>query len=290
MIRSMTGFGRSKTIKDGFEINIDLRSVNHRYLDLNLKIPKYYLFAENEIRNTVSRYLSRGKIELNIYVKQLETSEKVIKINESICDNYINLLNELKEKIGSSENIQLNHITRFQDIFEVSENEADEERMTEIIISVLEKSLEDFLSMREREGQRLAENLNERLNTIELLGKKVEERAPGIVEDYRLRLTEKLNELLENADSQRIIQEAAIYADKITTAEETVRLQSHIDEFRGLIKNGGVIGKKLDFIVQEMNREVNTIGSKCNDTNTSKLVVTLKSEIENIREQIQNIE
>ena len=144
--------------------------------------------------------------------------------------------------------------------------------------------------MREREGARLSDNLLERLKNVEELGKKVEERAPGIVEDYRKRLTDKLNEILENPDKQRIIQEAAIYADKITTAEETVRLQSHIDEFRNLLKADEPIGKKLDFIVQEMNREVNTVGSKCNDYETSKLVVALKSEIENIREQIQNIE
>ena len=290
MIKSMTGFGRSKNSADGFEINIDIRSVNHRYLDLNLRLPKYYLFVEDKIRSTVSKYITRGKVELNIFIKRTESDEKLITLNEPLCDNYVSVLTALKERLGSEETIDVRMLTRFSDIFEISMSEADEEEVSKTIISVLEKSLADFVSMREREGERITADISERLNEIEALGKEVEKRAPGIVEDYRLRLTNKLNELLENVDSQRILQEAAIYADKITTAEETVRLSSHIDEFRSLLRKGGSIGKKLDFLVQEMNREVNTIGSKCNDFETSKIVVELKSQIENIREQIQNIE
>ncbi len=290
MIKSMTGFGRSKNTADGFEINIDIKAVNHRYLDLNLRIPKYYSFLEDKIRLTVSKFISRGKVELNIYIKKTETDEKVITLNEPLCDNYIDVLTALRDKLGSNENIDVKMLTRFSDIFEISMTEADEEAITKTIISVLEKSLSDFVAMREREGERIAADINNRLDEISKLGKEVEKRAPGIVEDYRLRLTAKLNELLLNIDSQRIVQEAAIYADKITTAEETVRLSSHIAEFKSLLKKGGSIGKKLDFLVQEMNREVNTIGSKCNDFETSKIVVELKSQIENIREQIQNIE
>lgn len=290
MIKSMTGFGRSKNSADGFEINIDIRAVNHRYLDLSLRIPKYYSFLEDKIRATVSKYISRGKVELNIYIKRTETDEKVITLNEPLCDNYIDVLSTLKEKLGSTETIDVKLLTRFSDIFEISMTEADEEQISKTIITVLEKSLSDFVSMREHEGERIAADIISRLEVIEALGNEVEKRAPGIVEDYRLRLTAKLNELLTNVEPQRIVQEAAIYADKITTAEETVRLSSHICEFKGLLKKGGIIGKKLDFIVQEMNREVNTIGSKCNDFETSKIVVELKSQIENIREQIQNIE
>ncbi len=290
MIKSMTGFGRSKNTADGFEINIDIKAVNHRYLDLNLRIPKYYSFLEDKIRLTVSKFISRGKVELNIYIKKTETDEKVITLNEPLCDNYIDVLTTLRDKLGSNENIDVKMLTRFSDIFEISMTEADEDAITKTIITVLEKSLSDFVAMREREGERIAADINNRLDEISNLGKEVEKRAPGIVEDYRLRLTAKLNELLLNVDSQRIVQEAAIYADKITTAEETVRLSSHITEFRNLLKKGGTIGKKLDFLVQEMNREVNTIGSKCNDFETSKLVVELKSQIENVREQIQNIE
>jgi len=290
MIKSMTGFGRSKNIADGFEINIDIRSVNHRYLDLYLRIPKYYSFLEDKIRATVGKYISRGKIELNIFIKKTDSDEKLITLNEPLCDNYIDVLTALKNKLGTDDIIDVRMLTRFSDIFEISMSEADEEEITKTIISVLEKSLKDFVEMREREGERITKDIMERLSEIETLGKEVEKRAPQIVEDYRLRLTAKLNELLTNIDNQRIVQEAAIYADKITTAEETVRLSSHITEFRGLLKKGGTVGKKLDFLVQEMNREVNTIGSKCNDFETSKLVVELKSQIENIREQIQNIE
>jgi len=290
MIKSMTGFGRSKNIADGFEINIDIRSVNHRYLDLYLRIPKYYSFLEDKIRATVGKYISRGKIELNIFIKKTDSDEKLITLNEPLCDNYIDVLTALKNKLGTEDIIDVRMLTRFSDIFEISMSEADEEEITKTIISVLEKSLKDFVEMREREGERITKDIMERLSEIETLGKEVEKRAPQIVEDYRLRLTAKLNELLTNIDNQRIVQEAAIYADKITTAEETVRLSSHITEFRGLLKKGGTVGKKLDFLVQEMNREVNTIGSKCNDFETSKLVVELKSQIENIREQIQNIE
>lgn len=290
MIRSMTGFGRSKTIKDGMEFNIDIRSVNHRYLDLNLRIPKYYGFAENKIRNTVSKYISRGKIDLNIHIKLIDSDEKNITLNESLCDNYISVLSRLKEKLGSDDSIDLKLMTRFSDIFEVAANDADEEAISKTIVEVLENSLKDFISMRESEGERITSDISERLMRIREMTAEVEARAPGIIEDYKKRLTDKLNEILENADEQRILQEAAIYADKLTTAEETVRLRSHVDEFESLLKKGGTIGKKLDFIVQEMNREVNTTGSKCNDFETSKIVVALKSEIENIREQIQNIE
>lgn len=290
MIKSMTGFGRSKNIADGYEINIDIRSVNHRYLDLNLRIPKYYSFLEDKIRTTVGKYITRGKLELNIYIKKTESDEKTIRLNEPLCDNYIDVLTTLKNKLGTDDVIDVRMLTRFSDIFEISMTEADEEKITKTIISVLEKSLEDFVAMREREGERITKDICERLDEISNLGAEVEKRAPGIVEEYRMRLTAKLNELLINVDNQRIVQEAAIYADKITTAEETVRLSSHITEFRSLLKKGGAIGKKLDFLVQEMNREVNTIGSKCNDFETSKIVVELKSQIENVREQIQNIE
>ena len=207
-----------------------------------------------------------------------------------MCENYINVLTNLKEKLGTDEEINVRLLTRFNDIFEMEYKEADEEAVTETVLTVLKNCLDDFITMREREGERIKKDLEDRLLKIESLGNEVEKRAPGIVEDYRLRLTKKISEIVANVDEQRIIQEAAIYADKITTAEETVRLKSHIKEFRDLISKGGSVGKKLDFIVQEMNRETNTIGSKCNDFETSKIVVELKSEIENVREQIQNIE
>ena len=290
MIRSMTGFGRCKMSVNEYDINIDIRSVNHRYLDLNLKLPKYYAFLEEKIREKISKTISRGKIEVSIYIKLANSDEKQIVLNEPLCDNYISVLNSLKEKLGTEDKIDIRLMSRFNDIFELEYKEADEEAVCENVLLVLSKCLDDFVLMREREGARIKEDLTERLSKVEELGKEVEKRAPLIVSEYREKLLARLKEVLNNIDEQRIIQEAAIYADKITTAEETVRLSSHIKEFKSLIENGGAIGKKLDFIVQEMNREVNTIGSKCNDFDTSKIVVELKSEIENIREQIQNIE
>jgi len=290
MIRSMTGFGRCKMTVGEYEVNIEIRSVNHRYFDFYLKIPKYYSFLEDKIREYVSKYIERGKIEVSVYIKLTNSDEKQIVLNEPLCENYINVLTALKEKLGTDEEIGVRMLSKFNDIFELEYKEADEEKISEIVLSVLETCLTDFIKMKEREGERIKADLEERLEKVESLGKTVEKRAPEIVEEYRLRLTKKLSEILANIDEQRIVQEAAIYADRITTAEETVRLASHIKEFRDLINKKGSVGKKLDFIVQEMNRETNTIGSKCNDFETSKIVVELKSEIENIREQIQNIE
>ncbi len=290
MIRSMTGFGRCKMTVGQYEVNIDIRSVNHRYFDFYLKIPKYYAFLEDKIREYVSKYIERGKVEASVYIKLMNSDEKKIVLNEALCENYINVLNSLKSKLGTDEEIGVSMLTRFNDIFEMEYVEADEEEIEKIVISVLDSCLKDFVNMKEREGERIKADLEARLERVNELGGKVEERAPGIVEDYRQRLLKKLSEILSNVDEQRIVQEAAIYADRITTAEETVRLKSHIKEFRDLINKSGSVGKKLDFIVQEMNRETNTIGSKCNDFETSKIVVELKSEIENIREQIQNIE
>ncbi|MBE7029642.1 MAG: YicC family protein [Ruminococcaceae bacterium] len=290
MVRSMTGFGRCKMSVNEYDINIDIKSVNHRYLDLNIKLPKYYAFLEEKIREKVSSVITRGKIEVSVYIKLVGSDEKEIVLNEPLCENYISVLTALKNKLGTDDKIDIRLMSRFNDIFELEYKEADELKVANSVMEVLGACLDDFILMREREGQRIKEDLQIRLTKVEKLGKTVEERAPQIVSEYREKLYAKLKEILGSFDEQRVIQEAAIYADKITTAEETVRLSSHIKEFNSLLERGEAVGKKLDFIVQEMNREVNTIGSKCNDFETSKVVVELKSEIENIREQIQNIE
>lgn len=291
MIRSMTGFGRCKKSVNEYEINIDIRSVNHRYLDLNLKIPKYYSFLEEKIREKVSGCISRGKLEVTVYIKLINSDEKQIVLNEAMCDNYVRVLSDLRDKLGTDDKIDIRLMSRFNDIFELEYKEADEEAVAASVLEVLDECLKDFILMREREGARIKEDLTKRLDKIAELGTIVEERAPEIVNEYREKLLAKLKDVLNNnVDEQRVLQEAAIYADKITTAEETVRLKSHIKEFKSLIEKKEAVGKKLDFIIQEMNREVNTIGSKCNDFETAKIVVELKSEIENVREQIQNIE
>jgi len=264
MVRSMTGFGRCKMSVNEYDINIDIKSVNHRYLDLNIKLPKYYAFLEEKIREKVSSVITRGKIEVSVYIKLVGSDEKEIVLNEPLCENYISVLTALKNKLGTDDKIDIRLMSRFNDIFELEYKEADELKVANSVMEVLGACLDDFIVMREREGQRIKEDLQIRLTKVEKLGKTVEERAPQIVSEYREKLYAKLKEILGSFDEQRVIQEAAIYADKITTAEETVRLSSHIKEFNSLLERGEAVGKKLDFIVQEMNREVNTIGSKCN--------------------------
>lgn len=290
MIKSMTGYGRSKQLIDGYEISAEVKSVNHRYFDCTIKLPKYYSFLEDKIRETAKNYITRGKIEIYLYIKKKEEDEKEISVNKALCDNYVSVLSKLRSDYGIAEEISLSTLTRFSDIFEIENKEVDEEKITSLTLTVLEAALADIVAMRKREGERIKTDLDVRLAQVGKLTDAVEERFPQIVRDYENRLVEKLKSILNNVDEQRIITEAAIFADKITTSEETVRLKSHIKEFGALLTKDGAVGKKLDFIVQEMNRESNTIGSKANDLETSKMVVELKSEVENIREQVQNIE
>ncbi len=290
MIKSMTGYGRSKQLIEGYEINAEVRSVNHRYFDCTVKLPKYYSFLEDKVREAAKNYLTRGKIEIYLYIKKKEEDEKEISINKALCDNYVNILSKLRSDYGIKDEISLSTLTRFSDIFEIENKEVDEEKITSLVLTVLDAALEDISQMREREGERIKADLENRLSQIGELATKVEERFPQIVKDYENRLLEKLRSILNTVDEQRVVTEAAIFADRITTSEETVRLKSHIKEFGALLNKDGAVGKKLDFIVQEMNREANTIGSKANDLETSKMVVELKSEVENIREQVQNIE
>lgn len=289
-MKSMTGYGRSKQLIDGFEINAEVKSVNHRYFDCSIKLPKYYSFLEDKIREIAKKYIARGKIEIYLYIRKKDEDEKEISVNKALCDNYVSVLSKIKEDYGIKEEITLSTLARFPDIFEVENKEIDEEKISGIVQTVLEAALLDLVEMREREGARIKADLEARLAEISKLTEAVGIRYPQIIKDYENRLIDKLKALLNNVDEQRIITEAAIFADKITTSEETVRLKSHVKEFGALMEMDGAVGKKLDFIVQEMNRESNTIGSKANDLETSKMVVALKSEVENIREQVQNIE
>ena len=289
-MKSMTGYGRSKQLIDGYEINAEVKSVNHRYFDCSIKLPKYYSFLEDKIREIAKKYIARGKIEIYLYIRKKDEDEKEISVNKALCDNYVSVLSKIKEDYGIKEEITLSTLARFPDIFEVENKEIDEEKISGIVQTVLEAALLDLVKMREREGARIKADLDARLAEISKLTEAVETRYPQIIKDYENRLIDKLKALLNNVDEQRIITEAAIFADKITTSEETVRLKSHVKEFGALMEMDGAVGKKLDFIVQEMNRESNTIGSKANDLETSKMVVALKSEVENIREQVQNIE
>ncbi len=291
MLKSMTGFGRAECAVDGFNIKVNLKSVNHRYMDVSVKVPKYYTFVEDEIRKTAAKYISRGKVEVFVSVERTEGSGKTVVIDRDVAENYINALKSLNE-FGIEDDVKISTISQYHDIFKIENTEEDEERITKLICDVFSLAAEDFVNMRINEGKNMEADILSHLDILAQNLALVEERYPKIVEEYRNRLFRKVSEVLEdkNVDETRIVTEAAIFAEKSDIGEETVRLASHIKEFKKAIKTDLPIGKKLDFMIQEMNRETNTMGSKANDIEISKIIVEMKSEIEKIREQIQNIE
>lgn len=291
MLKSMTGFGRAEELAGGSLIKVQIKSVNHRYGDFTVKLPKMYSFAEESVKKTLLEYISRGKLEANITVEQKEDDEKVVKVNSELAKSYIEGLKSLAE-FGVSGEVKISDLAGFSDIFGVEYKDIDEEAALLNINAVLKKALEDFLAARCAEGARLEEDIKSRLGIILEIVEKIEKRSPETERLYRQRLEEKMRELLDGAkfDETRLITETAIFADKIAVDEETVRLKSHIKTFCEAAEAEGPIGKKLDFIVQEMNREANTIGSKATDAEICSMVVEIKSQIEKIREQIQNVE
>ncbi len=291
MLKSMTGFGRHELLLDGFTVNAQIRSVNHRYMDCSIRIPRCYNFLEDKIRQKAAEYISRGKIEISIAIKEQEGDDKVITLNRALAENYINVLKEIST-LGVEDDIKASHVSRYSDIFNIEYKEIDEDKMFEIINTVLTAALEDFNNMRSQEGSRLENDILSHLETISEELAKIKARSPETVKAYRENLEAKIKELIADTlvDENRLITETAIFADKVAIDEEIVRLGSHIKAFGSAIKSDKPIGKKLDFIIQEMNRETNTIGSKANDIEIAAIVVEIKSEIEKIREQIQNIE
>ncbi len=291
MLKSMTGFGRAEKVVDQFNIKVNLKSVNHRYLDLAVRVPKYYYFVEDKIRQTAAKYISRGKVEVYVSVERIEGSDKSITLDREIAASYIKALKAAAE-LGVEDDVKVSTIAQYHDIFKIETDEADEEYITNTITDVFKEAAEDFVNTRISEGKNMEADICEHLDNLESNLHMVEKRYPEIVAEYRARLEKKMNEILAdvNIEETRIIAEAAIYAERTDIGEETVRLASHIKEFRNAIKTDQPIGKKLDFMIQEMNRETNTMGSKANDVEISKIIVDMKSEIEKIREQIQNIE
>lgn len=291
MLKSMTGFGRAEEVTESYSVKVQIKAVNHRYSDITVRLPRYYTFLEDKFRGAVAGVISRGKIEILTEIERSEADDREVKLNRSLAQEYIKAFEEMKE-LGVKDDTSVSVMSRLNDIFEVKSKEIDEEFVTELALKTLKNALDRFVAMRVDEGARLEESLKGHLNS--LLGEIefIEERSPKCVEEYRNRLKKKLDEVLEGrvADESRIITEAAIFADKISVDEETVRLRSHIAAFEKSAQADEPIGKKLDFIVQEMNREANTIGSKCNDAEIAAHVVEVKSIIEKIREQIQNIE
>lgn len=292
MLRSMTGFGRAVGEIDGYIVSVELKSVNHRYFEFSLRCPRQYGFIEEKIKSYVNSRVSRGKIECNISIEALNTESAEVVINHTLASAYIKALKELSQNYSLNDEIDAVAIAKLPDVLAVKKAEEDESKIWEIIKSVADKAIDKFIEMRQTEGKRMYDDIFSRsafiLDTVEF----IEKRSPQTVKEYNDKLIERVHEIIGDAslDEARIIQEVAVYADKVAVAEETVRLRSHIDQLRSFISGDEPVGRKLDFLVQEINREANTIGSKCNDVEIARKVVDLKAEIEKIREQIQNIE
>ena len=292
MVKSMTGYGRGEEVRGGRNIMVEVRSVNNRYLDCNIKLPRLYVFAEDAIKSLVQGTISRGKVDVFVTLGPSEEGDVKVSLNRPVADGYYQALCDMRDAYGLRDDISVSLLSRFPDVFLVEKNEDDVKAVAEDICAVLSQALADFDAMRTREGEKLEQDVAQRADTIEALTGQVEERSPGIVADYRARLTARINEVLQNTqiDESRILTEAAIFADKVAVDEETVRLRSHLSQLRQMLRSEGPVGRKLDFLIQEFNREANTIGSKCSDVETASIVVSIKGEIEKIREQIQNIE
>lgn len=292
MLRSMTGYGRSQKVLNGRDILVEIRSVNHRYYEYSSRIPRVYSYIDEKLKALLKNSISRGKVEVAVTVNNIEGKDSVIRINKCAADGYIAALREVSEELNLTDDLKLSNLIRLPDIFNVQKAPDDEEQIWADISDVASEALEKFVSMRITEGDRLKNDVIEKAQSIEKMVAEVEKISPITVENYRNKLYTKLSEILENKDfdQQRILTEAAVFAEKIAVDEETVRLRSHIDQLKSMLNSSEAVGRKLDFIVQEMNREVNTIGSKAQDLNITKIVVDMKAEIEKIREQIQNIE
>ncbi len=292
MIKSMTGFGRGHKILNGRDITVEIRSVNHRYYEFSSRMPRSLGYIEDKLKTLLQGSISRGKVEVSILISNVEAADEKISINHEIVKEYIEALRSVRDEFGLTDDLSLSNVLRIPDAFTVIKTETDEEQLWEDIRQTTEEALEHFISMRENEGARMKQDILSRLDKIEQWVGVVEERSPLTVEEYRKRLYDKMCEVLNstNIDENRILMEAGIFSEKTAVDEETVRLRSHIAQFRSMLESGEPVGRKLDFLVQEMNRETNTIGSKVQDIEVTRIVVDQKSEIEKIREQIQNIE
>ncbi|MBR1443009.1 MAG: YicC family protein [Firmicutes bacterium] len=294
-MKSMTGYGRGEYIQYDRKFIVEIKSVNHRYNDMTIKLPRTLAVYEDMVKKLLSKEIFRGKTDVYVYFETYSKKDIKIDFNEVLADGYYQTLTAMKERFSLNDNITLNLLSRFPDIISVekaTESEEEKQHIAETLTHACKEALKMFIAMREKEGAALKDDIYKKSLIIEEMVNKVKERAPMVAQEYRQRLTEKLAELLENTeiDESRIITEAMIFADKACIDEELTRLYSHISQLRSIINETVPVGRKLDFLVQEMNREVNTIGSKSNDLDITNVIVSLKSEIEKIREQIQNIE
>ncbi|HIV61604.1 MAG TPA: YicC family protein [Candidatus Butyricicoccus avistercoris] len=291
-MKSMTGYGRAREASNEREIVVELRAVNHRYLDVNVKAPRGYGFLEEAIKKLAASKISRGKVDVYISVTDLAAQETTITLNHELAQSYFDALVELRDALHLHDDISVMSIAKMPDVLVSQRVEVDADALTASVSEVFNEAVKLFDEMRQIEGEKLADDIRNRMNTIKEVVEQVEIRSPERVTAYREKLEKRMNEILADStvDEQRILTEAAIFADKTAVDEETVRLRSHLDQLDNMLKDSNPVGRKLDFLVQEMNREANTIGSKANDSILANYVIALKAEIEKIREQIQNIE
>ena len=294
MIKSMTGYGRAQAVVETMSITVEIKSVNHRYFEFNSRVPRSYGFLEEKLKTYVGSRVSRGKVECYVSIENLEDDEVEILVNHSLAKSYLNALNELADinELNLRDDLAMSSLARYNDIFIIHKNEADEEKIWNAVKDVTSSAVDKFINMRETEGEKLKNDILSRADLILEKVSAIEERSPETVKEYNDKLLSRIKEFLSDVqvDEQRLLTECAIFADKVAVAEETVRLRSHIDQLRQFLDSNDAVGRKTDFLVQEMNREANTIGSKAQDVTIARNVIDIKAEIEKIREQIQNIE
>ena len=292
MITSMTGFGRGKVSSDEFNITVEIKSVNHRYFEYTSRIPRAFQFLDDSLKSLCQQKISRGKIELSVQFEDVSANSVELSVNKAYADAYVSALRKLAKDYKLKDDLKASSFVGNTDIFTVKKRDINEEKVKELTLTAASEAIDNFISARAIEGERLASDVKGRAEFILKQVDFIEQRSPETVREYREKIEQKIKELIGDVqiDEQRLLTETAIYADKIAVAEETVRLRSHIASLCALLDEGGVVGRKLDFIVQEMNRETNTIGSKSQNIEINKVVVEIKSEIEKIREPIQNIE
>ena len=292
VIKSMTGYGRAREMLNKRDITVEVRSVNNRYLDCTVKMPRMYAFAEDAVKQHVQKAISRGKVDVFITVDASAADVAKVTVNRELAAQYAAALGELAEVCGVEPHVTPEQLSRFPDVLAVTKADEDLDTVSADLCTVLDEALAAYNTMRAVEGAKLAEDIGNRLTYIENYTSQVEERSPQTVAEYRAKLTARMQEVLQSTtiDEQRILTEAAIYADKVAVDEETVRLRSHVAQLRTMIASDEPMGRKMDFLIQEVNRESNTIGSKCNDVAIAQVVVGLKAEVEKMREQVQNVE
>jgi uncharacterized protein (TIGR00255 family) len=292
MVKSMTGFGRGEYEENGRGYTVEIKSVNHRYSDVSIKMPRQMSYLEDDIRKYILQYISRGKIDVYIAQDKFSDEDVSITIDDALAGAYVRALNELKERYDLKDDISVISLAKIPDVLNISKVEEDKEKIWGTLKGALDISLNELIEMRKIEGQKLADDIIKRGKYIKTIVKRIEERSPEVVKDYKTKLEERIKEIAGDVDidEMRIAQEVAIFADRSSITEEVVRMYSHLNQLELILSEDEPVGRKLDFLVQEMNREINTIGSKANDLDITKDVVEVKSEIEKIREQIQNIE